>query len=70
MANKEQLRKIPIYCNEYRPIEDKSIKSGIESSQRETQSCEICSHYKDGKCDMDLVDKVLSSMAMELDLKE
>lgn len=60
MASKEQLRKIAIYCDKYNPI---SSKSKIES-------CENCTHYTEEKiCDIDLIDKVLSSLAMELDLK-
>ncbi len=34
------------------------------------ESCENCSHFtKEGKCDVDLIDKVLTSLAMEQDLK-
>ena len=34
------------------------------------ESCENCTHFTDeGKCDINLIDKVLSNMAMELDQK-
>ncbi len=60
MASKEQLRKVAIYCDEYNP----------NSSNIETKSCENCTHYTQDKiCDIDLVDEVLSNLAMELDLK-
>ncbi len=70
MASKEQLRKVAIYCDEYTPMENEALKSDITSSNTEIKSCENCSHFtRDGKCNIDLVDKVLSKLAMELDLK-
>lgn len=60
MASKEQLRKIAIYCDEYNP----------NASDINMESCENCTHYNEERiCDINLVDKVLSSLAMELDLK-
>lgn len=70
MASKEQLRKIAIYCDAYNTREDSSLKSSSEKYEEKYESCENCSHFtKEGKCDIDLIDKVLSSLAMELDLK-
>lgn len=69
MASKEQLRKIALYCDKYNKVrgEDTGLKS---SSHEEFDNCTRCSHYnKEGRCELDLIDKVLSSMAMELDFK-
>lgn len=71
MANKEQLRKVAIYCDEYSPVDDATLKSIDTAYGEEVPSCENCTHFTmEGKCDIDLVDKVLSSLAMELDLKK
>lgn len=59
MESKEQLRKIAIYCDEY--------DSKISNDKHE--SCTNCSHYHNLRCDLDLIDKVLSSLSMDLDLK-
>ena len=70
MASKEQLRKIAIYCDSYNTREDTSLQSSSDVYEEKYESCENCSHFtRDGKCDIDLIDKVLSSLAMELDLK-
>ena len=70
MTSKEQLRKIAIYCDSYNLKEDHSLKSSSDVYEEKYESCENCSHFtKEGKCDIDLIDKVLSSLAMELDLK-
>lgn len=57
MESKEQLRKIAIRCNEY------------EAGSENRESCLNCIHYVRHVCELDLIDKVLSSMAMDLDLK-
>lgn len=73
MASKEQLRKIAIYCDSYTPKEDENslnLYSNINVYDKKFESCENCTHFtKEGKCDIDLIDKVLSSLSMELDLK-
>lgn len=70
MASKEQLRKIAIYCNSYNPKEENSLNISSNIYEEKYENCENCSHFtKDGKCDINLIDKVLSSLAMELDLK-
>lgn len=70
MASKEQLRKVAVYCDSYNLKEDYSLKSSSDVYEKKYESCENCSHFtKEGNCDIDLVDKVLSSLAMELDLK-
>lgn len=70
MASREQLRKIAIYCDAYDPREDKDpgLKAGLDGDKYD--SCENCRHFtREGSCDLDLIDQVLSSLAMELDLK-
>ena len=70
MASKEQLRKVAIYCDSYSPKESDSLEISSALYEEKYESCENCSHFtREGKCDIDLVDKVLSSLAMELDLK-
>ncbi len=69
MASKEQLRKIAIYCDSYKPRGDHSLNITSKLYDEKFESCENCSHFtKEGKCDLDLIDKVLSSLAMEEDL--
>lgn len=70
MTSKEQLRKIAIYCDSYNPKEEDTLNITSNVYEEKYESCENCSHFtKDGKCDINLIDKVLSSLAMELDLK-
>lgn len=70
MASKEQLQKIALYCDEYNcKIHDDEVSlSNITEVQN--KSCTNCVHFtKNHNCQLDLIDKVLSSLAMELDLK-
>lgn len=70
MASKEQLRKIAIYCDSYNTKDNDSLDMTSEVYEEKYESCENCTHFTEsGKCDVDLIDKVLSSLAMELDLK-
>lgn len=70
MVSKDQLNKIAIYCDEYNcKFHDEEI-SLKNYAQVKRESCTNCSHFtKDHTCDLDLIDKVLSSLAMEQDLK-
>ncbi|MBC8590038.1 hypothetical protein [Wansuia hejianensis] len=70
MASKDQLRKIAIYCDKYKcKIHDEEV-SLKNISDVEYESCTNCVHFtKEHTCDLDLIDKILSSLAMELDLK-
>lgn len=70
MASKEQLQKIALYCDEYNcKIHDDEVSlSNITEVQN--KSCTNCVNFtKNHNCQLDLIDKVLSSLAMELDLK-
>lgn len=70
MTSKEQLRKIAIYCDSYSPYGEDDLKNVSQVSDKKFESCENCTHFtKDRKCELDLIDKVLSSLAMEQDLK-
>lgn len=70
MASKEQLRKIAIYCDDYSPHGEDELKNISQAYDEKFESCENCRHFtKEGKCNIDLIDKVLSSLAMENDLK-
>ena len=70
MASKEQLRKIAIYCDSYNQKQENALNISSNVYEEKYESCENCTHFtRDGKCDVDLIDKVLSSLAMELDLK-
>lgn len=70
MASKEQLRKIALYCNEYDPFRDVGLTSSARSYEDKYENCLNCKHYNSaGKCNLDLIDPVLSSMAMDLELK-
>lgn len=70
MASQDQLRKVALYCDKYdcKYHDDEISLKNI--SEVEHQSCTNCVHFSsDHTCDLDLVDKVLSALAMELDLK-
>lgn len=69
MASKEQLRKIALYCDEYNGKNEE--KFTLRSSYEELyENCTNCSHYNEkGLCELDLIDKVLSSMSMEQQFK-
>lgn len=70
IASREQLKKIALYCDKYSPKENEGLKSSTASSKDGHESCVKCSHYnKEGKCNLDLIDPILTSMAMELDFK-
>lgn len=69
MASLEQFRKIATHCTEYnKKTED--ISSLKNNASLEYESCTNCTHFTTEKyCELDLIDKVLSSLSMEQDLK-
>ena len=70
MASKEQLRKIAIYCDSYNQKEENALNISSNVYEEKYESCENCTRFtRDRKCDVHLIDRVLSSLAMELDLK-
>ncbi|MBU5427736.1 hypothetical protein KQI41_15205 [Tissierella pigra] len=69
MASKEQLRKVALYCNEYDPSRNELIDSA-RTYEDKYENCVNCNHYnKEGRCTLNLIDPILSSMAMDLNLK-
>lgn len=67
MESKEQLRKIAIYCDAY-DSNISNLRSG-DGHEEKYESCTNCTYYYNLKCELDLIDKVLSSLSMDLDLK-
>ncbi len=69
MASKEQLRKIAMYCDEYNCKNDDKLTLR-NSSEDLHENCTNCTHFNEkGHCELDLIDKVLSSMSMEQQFK-
>ncbi len=67
-ANREQLMKVARNCTAYRYKQDSDLKSNVKILGETTRSCENCRHFtEDHQCDIDLIDEILSDMAMELD---
>jgi len=69
IASIEQLRKVALYCDKYDPYR-REFSSSARSYEDKYENCVNCNYYnKEGKCSLNLIDKILTSMAMELDLK-
>ena len=68
MASKEQLRKVALYCKEYDPSRNE-LTSSARTYEDKYENCVNCNHYKKGQCTLNLIDPLLSSMSMELNLK-
>lgn len=70
MASLEQFRKIAVHCDKYNLDEDSS-NSLKSMSEQKYESCTNCTHFtSEHTCELDLIDKVLSSLAMELEFKD
>ncbi|NLJ78616.1 MAG: hypothetical protein GX329_04575 [Tissierellia bacterium] len=70
MASQEQLRKVAIYCSSYSPKRKEDLDMTSNFYSEDYRSCENCVHFTaDGVCDIDLIDEILSNLAMEQDLK-
>lgn len=68
MESKEQLRKIAIFCDSYSPLGKDELKA--QKREDSFKSCENCKYFTEKReCKLDLIDKVLSSLAMENELK-
>lgn len=69
IASIEQLRKVALYCDKYDPYRTE-LSSSARSYEDKYENCVNCNHYdKEGKCTLNLIDPILTSMAMELNLK-
>lgn len=68
MASKEQLRKVANNCSRHRyTFDDERLRSSVNPYGYVEKSCENCIHFtKEHECDIDLVDEILSNLAMEL----
>ena len=65
MANQEKLITIANNCSKYE-ARDNSLTSYTNVDPE--PSCEYCTHYTSDKiCNLDLIDKISSSMDMELE---
>lgn len=70
LASKEQLRKIALYCDEYDPWRDIGPTLSARTYEDRYENCVNCKHYsKEGRCELNLIDPILSSMAMDTELK-
>ncbi|MBS4535226.1 hypothetical protein GOQ29_06290 [Clostridium sp. D2Q-14] len=68
MANRDQLKNIAERCSEHRFEENSSLRSDVKSMGETVISCENCVHFNsEHKCDLNLIDKILSNMDIKLD---
>ncbi|WP_130805993.1 hypothetical protein [Senegalia massiliensis] len=68
MANKDQLKNIAERCSKYNFEENQNLRSEVKSMGEETISCENCKHFNaNHKCNLNLIDQILSSMDVKLD---
>lgn len=69
IETKEQLKKVASNCSQYTPKEASELKSSSTSSGKTSESCTKCTHYnQEGKCNLDLIDPILSSFSSNTDL--
>lgn len=69
-ASKDQLMKVASNCSHYDFEENTSLRSDASIMGDKVKSCENCEHFTaEHKCNIDLIDPILSNMAMELDDK-
>lgn len=69
IANQEQLIKVAMNCSKYNSEDSSSLTSSSSTKKDSTESpsCVNCTHYtSERRCDLDLIDKIMSSMSMEL----
>lgn len=60
MTSKMQLHAVGEMCPGYKPLQE--FLSTSAKDDDDITSCETCSHWERGKCNIDLFDKVLSSL--------
>ncbi|ADL07581.1 hypothetical protein [Thermosediminibacter oceani] len=61
MVSKMQLHAVGEACPGYTYIGDDAVGSSFEDAEK-IVSCETCIHWVRGRCNIDLFDKVLSSL--------
>ena len=70
MESREQLMKIAHNCSRYDREADAAFASSVNIMGKEEISCESCGHFtREHTCELDLIDPILSNMAMELEDK-
>lgn len=68
MANKDQLKNIAERCSQHKFEDNSSLRSQVKSIGETVISCENCIHFNsEHKCDINLIDPILSSMDVKLD---
>lgn len=69
MASLEQFRKIAVHCDKYN-LDENNASSLKSMNEQKYESCTNCTHFtNEHKCELNLIDKVLSSLAMETEFK-
>ncbi|WP_069650326.1 hypothetical protein [Caloranaerobacter ferrireducens] len=67
MASREQLKMVAQNCSQYRP-KGASMMSSTAVTDDRNKSCVNCEHFtSDNKCDINLVDEILSNLDSKLD---
>ncbi|WP_427338069.1 hypothetical protein [Caloranaerobacter sp. DY30410] len=67
MASREQLKMVAQNCSQYRPKGASMVSSTVATDDK-SKSCVNCEHFtEDNKCDINLVDEILSNMDVKLD---
>jgi len=61
MVSKMQLHSVGEMCPGYLAADDASWMPSTKNSEKDV-SCETCIHWEDNRCNIDLFDKVLSSL--------
>lgn len=70
MENKDQLMKVASNCSQYNFEQNASLRSDASVMGETVKSCENCVHFTaEHKCNIDLIDPILTNMAMELNDK-
>jgi hypothetical protein len=59
MARNDQMEHIANSCHGYNPVSS-GFQSNIGTAR--SKSCQNCEHFKNEKCEVNLYDKVLSSL--------
>lgn len=62
MASKEQLQAVASNCSQFRSVFEGTFTSSVQPNS----SCENCKHFtRNHKCDINLVDKILTRITDE-----
>ncbi|MTI71962.1 MAG: hypothetical protein FH751_17075 [Firmicutes bacterium] len=69
MENKDQLRQIALRCSQFRNQEGdiNALRSESNVLGETTKSCEICNHFVNNRCQLNLIDEISSNIDVKLD---